>query len=67
MNIGVVRLPDTKARSLILIMVMANSPTKLRGGKFIDLLFRTFDNVSNNIIGKNKIYFYGKKKIPYIF
>ncbi|XP_071558438.1 odorant receptor 4-like [Temnothorax nylanderi] len=39
------RLPDTKARSLILIMVMSNSPTKLRGGKFIDLSFRTFGNV----------------------
>ncbi|KAL6259124.1 hypothetical protein P5V15_009046 [Pogonomyrmex californicus] len=37
------RLPNAKARSLILIM--SHSPTKLGGGKFIDLSFRTFGNV----------------------
>ncbi|XP_011158759.1 odorant receptor 56a [Solenopsis invicta] len=39
------RLPDAKARSLILIMIMSNLPTKIRGGKFMDLSLRTFGNV----------------------
>ncbi|XP_018307688.1 uncharacterized protein, partial [Mycetomoellerius zeteki] len=38
------RLPDAKARSLILIMLMSNPPTKVRGGKYFDLSFRTFGN-----------------------
>ncbi|KAL0117098.1 hypothetical protein PUN28_010141 [Cardiocondyla obscurior] len=39
------RLPDIKARSLILIMIISNSSIKLKGGKFIDLSFKTFGNV----------------------
>ncbi|XP_018406427.1 PREDICTED: odorant receptor 22c-like [Cyphomyrmex costatus] len=39
------RLPDAKARSLILIMLMSNSPTKVKGGKYFDLSFKTFGNV----------------------
>ncbi|XP_025075213.1 odorant receptor 4-like [Pogonomyrmex barbatus] len=38
-------LPDDKARSIILIIIMSNSPKKLQGGKFIDLSFRTFGNI----------------------
>ncbi|XP_011148386.1 uncharacterized protein LOC105188561 [Harpegnathos saltator] len=39
------RLPDAQARSLILVIAMSNIPMKFRGGKFIDLSFRTFGNV----------------------
>ncbi|XP_014487475.1 PREDICTED: uncharacterized protein LOC106751158 [Dinoponera quadriceps] len=35
-------LPDTKARALILIMLMSNTPMRLKAGNFIDLSFRTF-------------------------
>lgn len=41
------RLPDEKARALILIMAMSNIPTKFRAGKFVDLSIRTFGDVSN--------------------
>ncbi|XP_019699386.1 odorant receptor 4-like [Harpegnathos saltator] len=39
------RLPDEKARALILIIAMSNIPTKLRAGKFVDLSIRTFGDV----------------------
>ncbi|XP_014487477.1 PREDICTED: uncharacterized protein LOC106751160 [Dinoponera quadriceps] len=35
-------LPDTKARALILLMIMSNTPLKLKAGSFMDLSFRTF-------------------------
>ncbi|XP_072745817.1 odorant receptor 43a-like [Anoplolepis gracilipes] len=40
------RLPDTKARALILIIAMSNIPTKLKAGKFIDLSIKTFGDIS---------------------
>ncbi|XP_070159377.1 odorant receptor 4-like [Polyergus mexicanus] len=39
------RLPDAKARALILVIAMSNIPTKLKAGKFIDLSIKTFGDV----------------------
>ncbi|XP_036146796.1 uncharacterized protein LOC105834979 [Monomorium pharaonis] len=39
------RLPNAKARSLILIIAMSIVPKKLRAGKFFDLSIRTFGDV----------------------
>lgn len=41
------RLPEKKARALILIIAMSNIPTKIQAGKFIDLSIKTFGDVSN--------------------
>lgn len=45
------RLPDEKARELILIIAMSNIPTKIQAGKFIDLSIKTFGDVSNMFNG----------------
>ncbi|XP_011684700.1 PREDICTED: uncharacterized protein LOC105448037 [Wasmannia auropunctata] len=39
------RLPNAKARALILVIAMSIVPTKLRAGKFFDLSIRTFGDV----------------------
>lgn len=44
------RLPDAKARALILVIAMSNIPTKLKAGKFIDLSIKTFGDVSNSFL-----------------
>lgn len=46
------RLPDAKARALILVIAMSNIPTKLKAGKFIDLSIKTFGDVSNRFTNK---------------
>ncbi|KYN18903.1 hypothetical protein ALC57_08746 [Trachymyrmex cornetzi] len=38
------RLPDKKARSVILLIIMSNMPTKISAGQFIDLSLKTFGN-----------------------
>ncbi|XP_071558376.1 odorant receptor 10-like [Temnothorax nylanderi] len=38
-------LPDTKARSLILLIVISITPLKLKAGNFIDLSLRTFGSI----------------------
>lgn len=48
------RLPNVNARALILIMAISNSPTVIKAGKFVDLSLRTFGNVSDNMLIKNK-------------
>lgn len=40
------RLPDRKARSIVLLMLMSNAPTKITAGKFINLSLKTFGDVS---------------------
>ncbi|XP_011257878.1 odorant receptor 4 [Camponotus floridanus] len=39
------RLPDEKAKTLILIMAISNTSLSLKAGKFIDLSLKTFGNV----------------------
>ncbi|CAL1689186.1 unnamed protein product [Lasius platythorax] len=39
------RLPDRKARSVVLLMIMSNTPTKISAGKLIDLSLKTFGHV----------------------
>ncbi|XP_072746827.1 odorant receptor 4-like [Anoplolepis gracilipes] len=39
------RLPDKKAKALILIMAISNTSLQLKAGKFIDLSLKTFGNV----------------------
>ncbi|XP_032689611.1 odorant receptor 13a-like [Odontomachus brunneus] len=39
------RLPDKKARGIVLVMIMSNSPTKITAGKIMDLSFKTFGDV----------------------
>ncbi|XP_072746989.1 odorant receptor 4-like [Anoplolepis gracilipes] len=39
------RLPNRKARSVILLMIMSNRPTKISAGKFVDLSLKTFGDV----------------------
>ncbi|XP_012063258.1 PREDICTED: odorant receptor 13a-like [Atta cephalotes] len=39
------RLPDRKARSVVLLIIMSNMPTKISAGQFIDLSLKTFGNV----------------------
>ncbi|XP_025265379.1 uncharacterized protein LOC105252266 [Camponotus floridanus] len=39
------RLPNRTARSVILLMIMSNTPTKLSAGKFADLSLKTFGDV----------------------
>ncbi|XP_071558351.1 odorant receptor 4-like [Temnothorax nylanderi] len=38
-------LPDTKARSLILLIAISITPLKLKAGNFIDLSLRTFSSI----------------------
>lgn len=47
------RLPNAKARALLLVIAMSIIPTKLKAGKFFDLSIRTFGDVSNGFIGKD--------------
>ncbi|XP_014467441.1 PREDICTED: odorant receptor 13a-like [Dinoponera quadriceps] len=39
------RLPDRKARGIVLVMIMSNSPTKITAGKVMDLSLKTFGDV----------------------
>ncbi|XP_072746898.1 odorant receptor 4-like isoform X2 [Anoplolepis gracilipes] len=39
------RLPGRKARSIVLLMIMSNTPTKISAGKLIDLSLKTFGQV----------------------
>ncbi|KYN06883.1 Putative odorant receptor 22c [Cyphomyrmex costatus] len=38
------RLPDKKARSVVLLILMSNMPTKISAGQFVDLSLKTFGN-----------------------
>ncbi|XP_077269562.1 odorant receptor 10-like isoform X1 [Temnothorax americanus] len=40
-------LPEAKARSLILLIIVSITPLRLKAGNIIDLSLRTFGNVSN--------------------
>ncbi|XP_012230129.1 odorant receptor 4-like [Linepithema humile] len=39
------RLPDKKARGIVLVMIMSNMPTKITAGKIMDLSFKTYGDV----------------------
>ncbi|XP_018406426.1 PREDICTED: odorant receptor 13a-like [Cyphomyrmex costatus] len=39
------RLPDKKARGIVLVIIMSNMPTKITAGKIMDLSFRTYGDV----------------------
>ncbi|XP_029660327.1 odorant receptor 22c-like [Formica exsecta] len=39
------RLPNEKAKALILIMAISDTSVKLKAGKFIDLSLKTYGNV----------------------
>nr|XP_012230124.1 PREDICTED: uncharacterized protein LOC105676653 [Linepithema humile] len=39
------RLPDKKARSIVLLMIMSNTSTKISAGKFVDLSLKTFGDI----------------------
>ncbi|XP_032689600.1 odorant receptor 4-like [Odontomachus brunneus] len=39
------RLPDKRARGIVLVMIMSNLPTKLTAGKVMDLSIKTFGDV----------------------
>ncbi|KAF3054527.1 Odorant receptor 228 [Nylanderia fulva] len=39
------RLPNRKARSVILLMIMSNTPTKISAGNIVDLSLKTFGDV----------------------
>ncbi|XP_019883380.2 odorant receptor 4-like [Camponotus floridanus] len=39
------RLPSRKARSVVLLMIMSNTPTKISAGKLIDLSLKTFGQI----------------------
>ncbi|XP_032669712.1 odorant receptor 4-like [Odontomachus brunneus] len=39
------RLPDKKARNVIMLMIMSNIPTKISAGKIMDLSFKTFGDI----------------------
>jgi len=63
-------LPDTKAREVILLMIISETPLKLKAGNFIDLSLKTFSNVSdigfllslsNNKVSNRNSLSYGKK------
>ncbi|XP_036146797.1 uncharacterized protein LOC105834984 [Monomorium pharaonis] len=40
------RLPNTKARALILLITISENPLKLKAGNFIDLSLKTFGNIT---------------------
>lgn len=40
------RFPHKRARTLILIMAVSNTPTKISAGKMIEMSLPTFSNVS---------------------
>ncbi|XP_032689587.1 uncharacterized protein LOC116852907 isoform X2 [Odontomachus brunneus] len=44
-------LPESKARALILIMLMSNKPVKLKAGNFVELSFKTFGSVVKTATG----------------
>ncbi|XP_071641317.1 odorant receptor 4-like isoform X1 [Temnothorax longispinosus] len=44
------RLPNAKARSLVLVIAMSIVPTKIRAGKFFDLTIRTFGDIVKTIV-----------------
>ncbi|XP_012063256.1 PREDICTED: uncharacterized protein LOC105626570 [Atta cephalotes] len=46
------RLPNAKARALILVIATSIVPAKLKAGKFFDLSIRTFGDVSNGFTCK---------------
>ncbi|KAL6426577.1 hypothetical protein ACFW04_009174 [Cataglyphis niger] len=39
------RLPDRKARGIVLVMIMSNLPTKVTAGKIMELSFKTYGDV----------------------
>ncbi|XP_012230128.1 odorant receptor 4-like isoform X2 [Linepithema humile] len=39
------RLPDKKARGIVLVIIMSNLPTKITAGKIMDLSFKTYGDV----------------------
>ncbi|XP_020279263.1 odorant receptor 13a-like [Pseudomyrmex gracilis] len=39
------RLPDKKARGIVLVMIMSNLPTKITAGKIMDLSFKTYGDI----------------------
>ncbi|KAL0117091.1 hypothetical protein PUN28_010140 [Cardiocondyla obscurior] len=39
------RLPDKKARGIVLVIIMSNMPTKITAGKIMDLSFKTYGDV----------------------
>ncbi|XP_011684692.1 PREDICTED: odorant receptor 13a-like [Wasmannia auropunctata] len=39
------RLPDKKARAIVLVIIMSNMPTKITAGKIMDLSFKTYGDV----------------------
>ncbi|XP_029660314.1 odorant receptor 22c-like [Formica exsecta] len=39
------RLPNKKARGIVLVMIISNLPTKLTAGKIMDLSFKTYGDV----------------------
>ncbi|XP_072746835.1 odorant receptor 4-like [Anoplolepis gracilipes] len=39
------RLPDKKARGIVLVIIMSNLPTKITAGKIMDLSLKTFGDV----------------------
>ncbi|XP_036146800.1 odorant receptor 13a [Monomorium pharaonis] len=39
------RLPDKKARGIVLVIIMSNMPTKVTAGKIMDLSFKTYGDV----------------------
>lgn len=52
------RLPNKKAKALILIMATSHTSLTLKAGKFIDLSLKTFSNVSNNYLYNGYHYHY---------
>ncbi|KYN50637.1 hypothetical protein ALC56_00013, partial [Trachymyrmex septentrionalis] len=39
------RLPDKKARGIVLVIIMSNMPTKITAGKIMTLSFKTYGDV----------------------
>ncbi|XP_011148326.1 odorant receptor 22c-like isoform X1 [Harpegnathos saltator] len=52
------RLPDNKARGIILVMIASNMPTKITAGKLFDLSFRTFGDAEKLAITCNELKWY---------
>ncbi|KAL0117096.1 hypothetical protein PUN28_010140 [Cardiocondyla obscurior] len=44
------RLPDKKARGIVLVIIMSNMPTKITAGKIMDLSFKTYGDVRAYIL-----------------
>ncbi|XP_019699383.1 odorant receptor 82a isoform X2 [Harpegnathos saltator] len=44
-------LPNTQARALILIILVSNTPLKLKAGNFVELSFKTFGAIIKTVLG----------------